>query len=50
MKKYKVFLFTANGLVTVEYCDSQPIAEFEAEILAKYGQFTTLHTQEIINP
>lgn len=47
MKKYKIYLMTEKGPVMVEYCDSQPLAEFEDEILAKYGTFTTLYSQEI---
>ena len=34
VKKYKVFLMTEKGPITLEYTDDKPIAELENEIIA----------------
>lgn len=42
MKQYKIVLLTEKGPITVIYRDDKPLGDMENEILAKYGQFTTL--------
>jgi len=47
MKTYKIALLTDAGPVTEIYKDSQPLDEFEAEMITKHGKFITLYSQEI---
>ena len=48
MKTYKITLLTPAGLVNVEYNTSQDLAQFEAELTAKYGTFITYKSEEIV--
>ncbi len=49
MKTYQITILHRNGKCTLIYTDNNSLKEFEAEILQKYGTFTTLESHEVID-
>lgn len=47
MKKYKIVLLTEKGIVTEIYTNTQPLRDFEADMVAKYGNFILQSSKEI---
>jgi len=47
MKTYIIKILTPIGPILKVYKDSQPLEEFEAELIKEYGQFTQLSCNEI---
>lgn len=48
-EKYKIVLLTPQGLKTEIYSTSTPLEDFTAEMVKKYGTFTTYTSKLITN-
>jgi hypothetical protein len=47
MKTYKIVLLTPQGIKTETYTDTQPLNEFEAQMVDKYGTFILQSSNKI---
>jgi len=49
IEKYKIVLLTPQGLKTEIYTTDEDLKQFEAEMVKKYGTFTTYESKLITN-